>query len=326
MKACVTGASPPADMALTVDSAFNASAEVAAADAYPSIRIMSVSYPCNATTEQAELCDVQLPWARASTATVGMGNWSAFSATCWFAARDMYNGLGRTVPIGAVVTSYAGTPIQVRAEAVSLVSPNHLHVGARRSGGPALHTALVPLRACHLRLPQVWSSAAAVAECAAVRPPTPGMGIPCNTRGNVSCLWNGNIAPFAVGPLALSGVVWYQGEQVDSSIIHSSESRSEPFSPLQDTAYLAQLQEGYYTCALQALVAHWRLRFASPQLWFGVLVLQPWTWDIATLPLVRLSQARGRPWYWHPRQPALSTALSSTPLRRCPSQRRFPEW
>lgn len=59
-------------------------------------------------------------------------------------------------------------------------------------------------------------------------------------------------------------------------------------------ASLEQLQEGYYTCALRALVADWRARFASPQLWFGVLVLQPWTWDGATLPLVRLSQAGGR--------------------------------
>ena len=216
------------NLALTVASAFNATAEIAAAAAFPSIRLLSQA-TCNASTEAADFCRAPtLAWSRAAPATVGLGNWSAFSALCWFTARDTFAALNGSTPIGAVVASYAGTSIQY------------------------------------------WSDASAVAACAHLRPPTPNQGIPCTTAGNVSCLFNGMVHPLTVGPWAFSAVLWMQGEQ--------------------DTASLAALQAGYYRCALGALIDSWRARFAAPSLWFGVWLLQPWTWDEQTLPELRLSQ------------------------------------
>lgn len=216
------------NLALTVSSVFNASAEIAASAAFPNIRLLSQA-ACNASTEASDFCRTPtLEWSRASPATVGLGNWSAFSALCWFTARDVYTALNGTVPIGAVVASYAGTSIQQ------------------------------------------WSDASAVATCAHLRPPTPNQGIPCNTPGNVSCLYNGMIHPLTVGPWAFDAAMFMQGEQ--------------------DTGNLAALQAGYYSCALRALIDSWRTRFAAPSLWFGVWILQPWTWDEETLPELRLSQ------------------------------------
>jgi len=117
---------------------------------------------------------------------------------------------------------------------------------------------------------QLWTPRDATDACAALRGPTPPEGAACNTPGNLSCLYDGMVAPLALGPVGLSGVLFMQGEQ--------------------DTANLASLLAGYYECALRAMIRAWRTRLAQPDLWFGVYVLQPWTWDDDTLPVVRLSQ------------------------------------
>jgi hypothetical protein len=57
-------------------------------------------------------------------------------------------------------------------------------------------------------------------------------------------LYNSMIAPFAVGPMALTGVTWYQGEANVGGA-------------------------GYYAEAFPAMISGWRAAFANPTLWFG---------------------------------------------------------
>jgi sialate O-acetylesterase len=66
-------------MQFTVDSAFNATAEVAAADGFPYIRLFTAAlYASNTPLVQLE--SVEEPWSVASSASVGGGNWTYFSA------------------------------------------------------------------------------------------------------------------------------------------------------------------------------------------------------------------------------------------------------
>ena len=65
-----------------------------------------------------------------------------------------------------------------------------------------------------------------------------------------SALWNGMVAPLTVGPLALKGILWYQGER----------DRGQP---------------RYYVCAFPALIEQWRTAFESPGLFFGFVELAP---------------------------------------------------
>ena len=69
-------------MAFTVDSAFNASAEVAAAAHYPHIRLFTAAEVAS-NVSLVELHAVAQPWSVASPASVGGNNWTYFSAICW---------------------------------------------------------------------------------------------------------------------------------------------------------------------------------------------------------------------------------------------------
>jgi sialate O-acetylesterase len=65
-----------------------------------------------------------------------------------------------------------------------------------------------------------------------------------------SSAWNAMIAPLTVGPLAIKGIVWLQGE---NNVIQGGPA--------------------YYACALPALISTWRAAFESPNLFFGVMQL-----------------------------------------------------
>lgn len=93
------------NMQFTVDSAFNATAEVAAAANFPYIRLFSAALFASSTPLD-ELESVMQPWSVASPAAVGGGNWSYFSAMCWFYGRDIYQELD--YPIGLIDTDWGG--------------------------------------------------------------------------------------------------------------------------------------------------------------------------------------------------------------------------
>ena len=97
------------NMQFTVDQAFNSTEEVEDADNYPNIRVFSVSL-IGSSTPQIELPSIMQEWSVASSKSIGGGNWTYFSALCWFFGKNMYNNLD--YPIGLIASSYGGTPIE----------------------------------------------------------------------------------------------------------------------------------------------------------------------------------------------------------------------
>lgn len=165
------------NMEVTVNWAANATAEIAAANNYPLIRITSGpeqgSFNLNTVTPGPynELAVTNLPWSHATNITVGClvagcSGWNYLSAACWFTVRDTFDALGGSVPMGAIAQTYGGTSIQW------------------------------------------WSPAEALAQCDA----PPGSAC-CNYGGNSSCLYDSQIAPYTIGPTGLTAALWYQGEQ-----------------------------------------------------------------------------------------------------------------
>ena len=92
----------------------NASAELAAAAAYPWIRIAAVT-ESHSSVPLRDLALVAPGWRQASSAALGGNNghsWGFFSATCWFTARELARTLGPGVPLGLIGTYVGGTPIE----------------------------------------------------------------------------------------------------------------------------------------------------------------------------------------------------------------------
>jgi sialate O-acetylesterase len=124
-------------MEFTVHTAFNATAEIAAAAEYPSIRVMTVGQGTRSDVPLADLATISQAWARASPASIGEGDWSAFSAVAWFFGRDLFRGLGSAVPIGLVSDNWGGTQIQLWS------SPAALAACGWAGGGSSLWNAMI---------------------------------------------------------------------------------------------------------------------------------------------------------------------------------------
>ena len=89
-------------MQFTLAQAFNATAEIAAVTPrYSSIRVFTVGQGTTSNVSLSQLGSIVQTWANATPATIGLGKWNSFSATCWFFVRDVFDALGGTVPIGA---------------------------------------------------------------------------------------------------------------------------------------------------------------------------------------------------------------------------------
>jgi len=163
-------------MEFTVNSAMNATAEVAAANNYPNIRVTSgpeqgvdtLNLPGVFNVTHDQLFYQRLNWSVASNQSIGCVDgtchgWDFFSAVCWFAARDLHDTLGGTTPVGAISQNYGGTSIQywMSQDAIKL------------------------------------SDAPVATQC-------------CGQNGGASCLWNTQVHPYTLGPMQLSSVIWYQ--------------------------------------------------------------------------------------------------------------------
>ena len=96
---------------------FNGSEEVAAADAFPDIRLLSAGQstprsPAPGVPLQ-QFGTLEQPWTRASAASVGGSATSAgFSAVCWVAGRTLHAHLGGSVPLGLITSAWGGTTLQ----------------------------------------------------------------------------------------------------------------------------------------------------------------------------------------------------------------------
>jgi len=103
------------NMQFTVHTAVNATEEIKRADAYPLIRLFTVGQGSQSAVPLPELNTTEQTWSVASAASVGFGDWSEFSAVCWFTYRDIFNALaysGEIVPQGLVSNNWGGTPIE----------------------------------------------------------------------------------------------------------------------------------------------------------------------------------------------------------------------
>ena len=135
-----------------------------------------------------ELKVISLPWSVASSSVMKQGMQSYYSAVCWFAMKDTIDRLGGKIPLGGVVQSFGGTAIQQWSSPVAL----KVCEGVRVSGVLFSHTSTV-------------CSSLSLFFCC--------LGYGCNGfRGQDSCLYNSQIAPYTLGPMQFKLVLWYQGE------------------------------------------------------------------------------------------------------------------
>jgi sialate O-acetylesterase len=105
------------NMVFVTSASFNGTEEVAAADAFPNIRLFSVGQftarPPAPGVPLQQLGTVEQPWTAASAASVGgSGSHLGFSAVCWVAGRALHAQLGGEVPLGLVVSAWGGTLLQ----------------------------------------------------------------------------------------------------------------------------------------------------------------------------------------------------------------------
>jgi len=98
------------NMQFTVHSAFNNTAEIAAAALYSQIRLFTVGTSTSSATPLTEFATISQTWSVAAPATVGVGDWNEFSAVCWFFGKNLYDQL--KVPIGLFSDNWGGTPVQ----------------------------------------------------------------------------------------------------------------------------------------------------------------------------------------------------------------------
>lgn len=76
----------------------------------------------------------------------------------------------------------------------------------------------------------------------------------CNRTGNSGKLYNAMINPYTVGPMAVSGFTWYQGE-----------ANTRNATSAQD-----------YACLFPAMISAWRKAFSNPTAYFGFVQLSTW--------------------------------------------------
>ncbi len=94
---------------VSLANAFNATAEIAAcASAFPFVRLARVADDKVLSGPMVDLSQpLSQPWT-APTATAC----AAFSATCFFTARDLFVELGGAVPVGVVQSAIGGTAVR----------------------------------------------------------------------------------------------------------------------------------------------------------------------------------------------------------------------
>ena len=76
------------------------------------------------------------------------------------------------------------------------------------------------------------------------------------------------INPFTVGPMALTGFIWYQGESNTNN---------------QETA-------DAYACLFPAMITAWRSAFGLPSAFFGFIQLSTWCGEVLGIPEMREAQ------------------------------------
>ena len=101
------------NMCFGVHQAFNATAECARGvdPHYTNMRFTTTAHN-NAPNPEDQLGGVSLPWTGPTTHSIcSPGNFTDYSATCYFSARNVYDALNGTVPIGLINSCVSATSI-----------------------------------------------------------------------------------------------------------------------------------------------------------------------------------------------------------------------
>jgi len=103
---------------------------------------------------------------------------------------------------------------------------------------------------------ELWSTTDAFATCNRTSP-----------NGN---LFNAMINPYTVGPMALTGFTWYQGESNTNN----------------------QVSADAYACLFPAMISAWRSAFGIPSAYFGFIQLSTWCGQVLGIPEMREAQMK----------------------------------
>ena len=113
-------------MVLTVPQALNGSQETGKAGYgyFNWLRVMTVGPSNGSANPLTELASIEQPWTPASPASIGGGNWSTFSAACWFMGAALveerfYDG-GPDYPIGLIVLAAQDAPLSAWTSAAGV--------------------------------------------------------------------------------------------------------------------------------------------------------------------------------------------------------------
>jgi len=96
---------------------------------------------------------------------------------------------------------------------------------------------------------------------------TPDAFKACNRTGNGN-LYNAMINPYTIGPMAVTGFTWYQGEA--------------------NTGH--QPNADRYACLFPAMISGWRTKFNNPSAYFGFVQLSTWCGGVQDIPEMRRAQ------------------------------------
>ena len=135
------------NMELTVSQAFNASTEIARASEYPLVRLFTVGQEyIDGGREYRQLRSIWQDWSVASPQAVGAGNWTVFSAACFFFGRSLHEKL--QVPVGLVSNNWGGTSIAAWMSPAAIrtcQAPPHLTATAASPAPPQPSVAHIQL-------------------------------------------------------------------------------------------------------------------------------------------------------------------------------------
>lgn len=218
--------------------------EVAAAH-HPMLRLLKV--PRNNTPQPQT--DFKAGWTVCSPSTV-----KSFSAVAYFFGRDLEQRIH--VPIGLIDSSYGGTVIQSWTPMNALKRTPALHGDVEwfRRAAIRYRRALRAYRTAVAR----WRAAAAIDRRNGKRPPPLTVKKPVDpfTRSRPSpdmapvSIYNAMIHPLI--PMAIRGVVWYQGENN------------------------AWVNDRLYGTRLRAMISGWRRDWRNPALPFLLVQIAPY--------------------------------------------------
>jgi len=242
---------------------WNASAEIAAAANYPSIRTMTVGQSFTSFTPLNELgANATLSWSAASPQVIGSGEWNATSAVCWFFGKALFDALN--VPIGLISSNWGGTSIPCWSD-------NSTNAQCNFPGLSIDNTHLSTRKKNYIAGKGTADKFASKLFLEA----RDGGDMPDPNAG-VGVLFNAMIYPFTRGPMTISNIIWFQGE---SDLIDNFNSFEEAYGPIGNI-----LPNSLYACQQTALIQSWRTYFNSPNSFFGFVTLEPWQYPPPGIP------------------------------------------